>query len=414
MSEAVPHPPALARPDAPTVLISTGDASGDIHAAGFVRALRARLPGVRVLGLGGAEMEKEGVELVVHQREIAVAGLFEVAGALSKIVRAWRALGRCMRGVRPDLVVLLDTPDFNMPVARRARRAGIPVLYYIGPQVWAWRRGRVHKIARRVDRLAVIFPFELDFYRPTGVAVDFVGHPLVERMAAARERHDRAADRRALGFAGDRPVIALLPGSRRNEISHMLPLFLEAARAVHARDPRVGFVLPVAPTLERASLEALVRAADLPALLQLEIVEGKTYQAMSACDVALAMPGTVNLEVALMGRPQVAAVRVSRLTAFVGRRLLSVASVTLPNLIAQEPVIPEFWQEDADPETLATALLGLLAGPARERQLAAIDRIREELGQGGAAERVADIACEMMGVAAAASASGTNRGPAAS
>jgi lipid-A-disaccharide synthase len=379
-----------------TILVSAGDASGDIHAAAFVHALRERLPGARFLGLGGVELEKEGVELVVHQREIAVAGLLEVAGALPKIAGAWRALGRALREAHPDLVVLVDTPDFNLPMARRARRAGVPVLYYIGPQVWAWRRGRVRKLARRVDRLAVIFPFEADFYRPTGLRVDFVGHPLVERMALAMERHERAADRRVLGLDPDGPVLALLPGSRRNEIENVLPLFLATARVVHARDPRVTFVLPVAPTLRREWLDEKVRAAGLPSLLRLEVVEGKTYESLSACDAALAMPGTVNLEVALMGRPQVAAVRVNWLTWQIARRLVRVPWVTLPNLIARAPVVPEFLQDEARPEALAEALLELLSGPARAAQLEALALVRERLGPGGAAERTAEIARDMI------------------
>jgi lipid-A-disaccharide synthase len=379
-----------------TILVSAGDASGDIHAAAFVHALRERLPGARFLGLGGVELEKEGVELVVHQREVAVAGLLEVAGGLRKILGAWRALGRALRETHPDLVVLVDTPDFNLPMARRARRAGIPVLYYIGPQVWAWRRGRVRKIARRVDRLAVIFPFEAELYRPTGLRVDFVGHPLVERMALAMERHERAADRRTLALDPDAPTMALLPGSRRNEIENVLPLFLATARVVHARDPRVAFVLPVAPTLRREWLDEKVRAAGLPSLLRLEVVEGRIYEALSACDVALAMPGTVNLEVALMGRPQVAAVRVNWLTWQIARRLVRVPWVTLPNLIARAPVVPEFLQDEARPEALAEALLGLLSGPARATQLAALALVRERLGPGGAAERTAEIARAMI------------------
>ncbi len=388
----------LPRPmDPPTVFVCAGDASGDIHAAGFVRAFREREPGARFIGLGGVEMEKAGVELLVHQREIAVAGFFAVLGALSKIFAAWRRLGQHLRLLRPDLVVLIDSPDFNLPLARRAKKAGIPVLYYIGPQVWAWRRGRVRKIARRVDRLAVIFPFEVEFYRSTGLQVDFVGHPLVERMAEARERHGREADRNTLGLPLDRPVITLLPGSRRNEIENMLPLFLETARAVHARDPRVVFVLPVAPTLDPAEIAARVAAAGLPSLLRLEVVEGQAYEAISAGDVALAMPGTVNLEVALLRRPQVAAVRVGAVTWAIANRLVRLDSVTLPNLIAGEPVIPEYLQADAEPEALADALLGLLSGPERERQLDALDRLRESLGPGGAAAHTAAIAREMTG-----------------
>jgi len=379
-----------------TVLVSAGDASGDVHAAALVRALRERLSGARFLGLGGVEMEKAGVELIVPQSEIAVAGLFEVAGGLRKVFRAWRTLRRALRETRPDLLVVVDTPDFNLPVARSARRAGVPVLYYIAPQVWAWRRGRVRKIARRVDRMAVIFPFEVDFYRGTGLGVDFVGHPLVERMARAMADHDKASDRATLGLDPARPVIALLPGSRRNEIANVLPLFLETARAVHARDPRVAFVVAVAPTLPPAWVEERVRAARLPALLRLDLVAGQTYEAVCACDAALAMPGTVNLEVALMGRPQVAAVRLHPITWWIARRLVKVPWVTLPNLVARAPVVPEFLQDEARPERLAESLLALLSGPARERQLEALAGVRERLGTGGAAERTADIACEMI------------------
>jgi lipid-A-disaccharide synthase len=377
-------------------MISAGDASGDIHAAALVRALRERLPDARFLGLGGVEMEKEGVELVVHQREIAVAGLLEVVGALPKILGALGRLGRAAHETRPDLLVLVDTPDFNLPLARRVRRAGVPVLYFIGPQVWAWRQGRVYKIARRVDRLAVIFPFEAEFYRPTGLKVDFVGHPLVERMEEAAERLDRDADRRRFDLDPDVPVVTLLPGSRRNEIENMLPLFLETAATVHARDPRVAFLLPVAPTLAREAVEAKVAEAGLPSLMRLEIVEGRTYEAVSACDVALTMPGTVNLEVALLRRPQVAAARVNPITWHLALQLVQISFVTLPNLIAGKIVVPEYLQGEARPDRLADALLGLLAGPEREAQLAALEEVREKLGRGGAPARTAEIACEMI------------------
>ena len=401
MTAVATDAPSRTGPRSAAVLISAGDASGDIHAAALVRALRQHIPRASFFGLGGAEMEKEGVELIVHQREVAVAGLLEVASGLPRILRAWRKLHRTVREREPDLVILVDTPDFNLPLARRVRKHGVPILYFIGPQVWAWRQGRVHKIARRVDRLAVIFPFEVDFYRPTGLCVEFVGHPLVERMHEAMGRHDRASDRRSLGLDPDSPVVALLPGSRRNEIENMLPLFLETASVLHARDPRVAFVLPVAPTLPRDWLEAKVRAAGLPSLLRLEVVEGKTYETICACDVALAMPGTVNLEVALLGRPQVAAVRLHPITYRIALRLVQLRWVTLPNLIAQAPVIPEFWQNDASAQGLAEALRDLLAGPERDAQLAGAARVRELLGSGGAAERTAEIACEMIrGIAA--------------
>jgi lipid-A-disaccharide synthase len=378
-----------------TVLISAGDASGELHAAALVEELRRREPGVRVLGLGGPAMQKAGVELVVAQRELAVGGLFEVLRDLGRIVSAWRRMTRALAEAKPDLVILVDSPDFNLPLAKRAKRLGVPVLYYVSPQVWAWRRGRIRRIAQRVDRLAVIFPFEPAVYAGTGLAVDFVGHPLVDRLTPLAAQTDRAAARRALGLDPDRPLVLLLPGSRRNEVRTTLPLQLAAAAALHARDPRVGFAVAVAPSIDRAAVDEGIAATKLPALLDLTVLEGRTHEAIRAADVALAKPGTVTLEIALLGTPLVVTTRVNRFTAFLIRRLVRVSSYTMPNLIAGRPVVPEFLQEDAQPEEIAEALLGLLSGPARETQLAALAAVREQLGAGGAAQRAAAIAEEM-------------------
>jgi len=379
-----------------TVLISAGDASGELHAAALVEQLRRRNPGVRVLGLGGPAMEKAGVELIVSQRELAVGLGVEVLRDLRRIVRAWRRMTRALAETRPDLVILVDSPDFNLPLAKRVKRAGIPVLYYVSPQVWAWRRGRIRRIAKRVDRLAVIFPFEPAVYAGTGLAVDFVGHPLVERLQPLGADSERTAARHALGLEPVRPYVLLLPGSRRNEVRSTLPLQLAAASALHARDPRVGFVVAVAPSIERSSIDAAIAATKLPALLDLTVIEGRTHDAMRAADVALAKPGTVTLELALLGMPCVVTARVNRLTAFLMRRLVRVSSYTMPNLIAGRSIVPEFLQEDADPLRVADALLGLLRGPERALQLAAFAEVRTALGAGGAAARAAAIAEEMM------------------
>jgi lipid-A-disaccharide synthase len=378
-----------------TVLISAGDASGELHAAALVEQLRRREPGVRVLGLGGPAMEKAGVELVVSQRELAVGGLFEVLRDLPRIVSVWRRMTRALREARPDLVILVDSPDFNLPLAKRARRAGVPVLYYVSPQVWAWRRGRIRRIAERVDRLAVIFPFEPAVYAGTGLAVTFVGHPLVDRLQPLATDGERVAARRALGLDEGRPLVLLLPGSRRNEVRSTLPLQLAAASALHARDPRVGFVVAVAPSIERSTIDAAIAAQPLPALLDLAVLEGRTHEAMRAADVALAKPGTVTLEIALLGTPFAVTTRVNRLTAFLIRRLVRVSSYTMPNLIAGRTIVPEFLQEDADPSRIADALLALLRGPERALQLAALAEVRSALGAGGAAARAAEIAEEM-------------------
>jgi lipid-A-disaccharide synthase len=379
-----------------TVLISAGDASGELHAAALVEELRRRHPGVRVLGLGGSAMEKAGVEIVVPQRELAVGLGVEVLRDLGRIVSAWRRMTRALAEAKPELVILVDSPDFNLPFAKRARRAGAKVLYYVSPQVWAWRRGRVRKIAARVDRLAVIFPFEPAAYAGTGLAVDFVGHPLVDRLAPLAVRWDRGSARRALGLDAERPLVLLLPGSRRNEVRTTLPLQLAAAAALHAREPRVGFVVAVAPSIARSAIDESIAAARLPALLDLSVVEGRTHEAILAADVALAKPGTVTLEIALLGTPLVVTMRVNRFTAFLVRRLVRVASYTMPNLIAGRPIVPELVQEDADPARIAEALAALLAGPAREAQLAALAGVRAALGGGGAAARAAALAEEMV------------------
>ncbi|MCP3983950.1 MAG: lipid-A-disaccharide synthase [bacterium] len=387
------------------IFVSAGDASGEQHAAALVEVLRRRLPDARFIGLGGTAMEKAGVELIVHQHEIAVGGLVEVLGDVGRIVSAWRRLRRVLKE-RPDLVVLVDSPDFNIPLARTARKAGVPVLYYISPQVWAWRTGRIQKIARRVDRMAVIFPFEEEVYSNTGLPVTFVGHPVVDHLRPFLDGGDAASSRAVLGLEGDAPCIALLPGSRRNEVRDTLPLQLEVVKAVHAKDPRVRFTVGVAPSIPRETIDLRIREAGLPSLIDLRVFEGRTLDVIRAADVALTKPGTVTVEIAVLGTPAVVAARAHPLTAFLMRRLVKVPSFTMPNLIAGETIIPEFLQEEALPEPIAEALLARIAGPERETQKVALAGVRERLGHGGASERTADLAQQMMAVEMADGAAG--------
>ena len=378
-----------------TVFVCAGDVSGEQHAAAWVEAVRELRPDTRFIGLGGQAMEKAGVELVVHQHEIAIGGLVEVLGDVGRIISAWRRLRRILRD-KPDLVVLVDSPDFNIPLARTAKKLGLPILYYVSPQVWAWRRGRIAKIASRVDQMAVIFPFEVGVYEGTGLPVRFVGHPILDQLRPFLEGRRREACRSELGFAQDERWITLLPGSRRNEVRDSLPMQLDVARAVHARDPRVQFAIGVAPSIPKHSIEERIREADLPSLLRLDVIEGRTHELIRASDVVLAKPGTVTVEIAVLGTPVVVAARAHPLTAFVMRRLVSVPSFTMPNLIAEETVIPEFLQEEAEPEAIAQALLDLFEGPERAQQLEALATVRELLGHGGAARKAAEMAVEMM------------------
>jgi lipid-A-disaccharide synthase len=379
-----------------SILLSVGDASGDRYAADWVRELRELRPDARFRGMGGEALEKAGVHLVVHQRELAVAGVFELIPHLGRITRIWRRMIAELKKNKPDLVVLVDSSGFNLPFARRVRRAGIPVLYYVAPQVWAWRRGRVRKLARRVDRIAVIHPFEPAVYRESGASVEFVGHPLVDLLGEAAPDLERGSARERLGVDPKTILVSLLPGSRRTELRHCLPLFLETARVLHARDVRLHFLLPVAPSIDRSAIEAGIRDARLPSLIRLNLIEGRSLEALAASDIAIIKPGTSTLEAALLGCPMVVAFRGNPMSVALARRLTSMDAVGMPNLIAGARIVPELIQNDADPQRIASAALELLGGSSRARQLKALAGVREQLEVGGAARRAAEIAKELL------------------
>lgn len=379
-----------------TVLVCAGDASGDLLATGFVAALRERRPDLRFVGLGGDGCEKAGVEIVVGQRELAIGGFIEVVPSLRRIVGAWRRLGVAVREHRPSLAVLVDSPDFNLPFARRLRRAGVPVLYYVSPQVWAWRRGRVRKLARRVDAMAAIFPFEPAVYAGTPLRVEFVGHPLVEPLAALASRFDRSAARAGLSLPVEGDFVALLPGSRRNELRHHLGLFLASAAALVRERPATSFVLALAPSLGRDDLDRVLAAEPEAHRVPLHVVSGRSHEVMLAADAILAKPGTVSVEAMLLERPLVVAARTSAFSAWLTRRLVEVPTLTMANLIADAPVVPEFLQEQATPKAIAGALAALLEGPAARVQRERLAPVRASLGRGGAARRAAAMALEML------------------
>jgi lipid-A-disaccharide synthase len=360
----------------------------------MARAWQARRSDLELFGMGGAALRGAGAEILIDQRELAVAGMVEVLEIVPTALRAARRLVNEARERRAALAVLVDAPDFHLPLARRLRRVGVPVLYYIGPNVTRWRRGRVHKVARRVDRLAAIFPFELPHYAATGLRVDYVGHPLAEPLRRLREGLDPSAARVQLGLEPGAPWVALLPGSRRNELRDMLPLHLAAARALHARRPDVRFALGLAQTLDPADAHAALHAAwpDAP----VRVIAGRSRELLLASQAALAKPGTVTLEAALLGCPLVVTGRAHPLTAAIWRRLSRVPTFAMPNLVSGLPLVPEFLQREAQPERIAGALLALLEGPDRERQLSGFEEVRKRLGDDVAAVRAAEIAEAML------------------
>lgn len=364
------------------VLLVAGEASGDLHAAGLVAALRRRDPQIAVRGIAGREARAAGMTTLVDIAEIATLGLTEVAEKGRALWRSYRMLRREITERPPDVLVLIDFPEFNLALGAVAKRQGVPVFYYVSPQVWAWRRGRVRKILRRVDRLAVLFPFEPAIYGHSE-KVSFVGHPLLDRVRTTRDREQTLA---AHGLDPAKRLVLLLPGSRRREVERMLPDMAGAAERLATRD--VQFAIALAPTLSRALVEPLAtgRRVALP------LIEDDAYNLIAAADLVLTASGTATLEVALLERPMVIMYRASPVTYMAGRALIHVPWIGMPNLIAGRAIVPELIQNEASAANIAREAEAILSDPARERTLRAdLATVRRALGEGGAADRTADL-----------------------
>lgn len=366
----------------PTLMVVAGEHSGDRHASALVRAFAARQPGVRWFGAGGPELAAAGVEVLVPLERLAVVGIGEVLGRLPVLLREFRRLKRALRERRPRALVLVDFPDFNFRLARYARSLGVPVVYYIPPQVWAWRKGRTRFLRDYTDLCLVIFPFEEDFLRERGVRVRFVGHPLTGQTAPPSSREAFLARH---GFPAGVPRLALLPGSRSSEVERTLPVLREAARLLKGRVPGGLFIVPWAPGLpevlwERHGGEPLLR------------VHGEYLDVLGHADAAAVASGTATLEAALLGVPQVIVYRVSPLTYLLGRTLVRLPRVGLPNVVLGRDAVPELLQGACTGPRVARALEGILAGgiQAREEAEELGREVRTKLGEGLASARAAD------------------------
>ncbi len=382
------------------ILIVAGEASGDEHAARLVAAIKERLPQAEFFGIGGEAMAAQGVRLLCPASKLAVVGLWEVAGRLGAVTRALWDVGRALKSRKPALAILVDFPDFNFWVARLAKYYRVPVMYYISPQVWAWRSYRVRTLARLLDRLAVIFPFEADYYRELGVPATYVGHPLLETLPPLEARRSWLA---RLGLEPGRLTVALLPGSRPGEIEGHLPGMLKAAALIRQAIPSSQFLLPVASTAPWDLVQRLVgefeddlRAQGQGGLI-LKTIQGQSFQVLAAAHLALVASGTATLEAALAGTPMVIVYRVSPLTFRVARWLVRVPHVGMANLLAGERLFPELLQEDFTPERLAGEALGLMGDRERLAALGpALARIVGSLEGLGASPRAALMALELM------------------
>lgn len=375
---------------APTIMISAGEASSDMYAARLATALRERT-GAQMFGMGGPGMAGAGVELVADYHEVAVVGIAEVLHKIPAVIGVQRRLAREAAQRRPALAILVDSPGTHLGVARRLKNIGVPVGYFIGPQVWAWRAGRVRIIKRLVKRMVVIFPFEERIYRDAGVPVNFVGHPLVDVVRPTMTRAEFAG---RFGLDAARPILTLLPGSRRSEIARNFPGMLETCEIVRREtgDRGVQFVHAAAPGLSADFFATYARPG-----IEVRRVENATYDALAAADCAIVASGTATVEAALLGTPMVVIYRVAAASAMVLRHMVRTPFIGMVNLIAGRLVAPEFIQDAFKPAAVATEVRRLLeSSAAREEMKAGLAEVRAKMGPGGAIERTADVFARML------------------
>ncbi len=378
-------------------MIVAGEASGDMHGAGLVKAMQELQADLEFSGIGGKELTAAGVHMLYDASRLAVVGVTEVFSHLGDILAARKALIKQMREVKPALLILIDYPDFNLLLAKKAEKLGIPVFYYISPQVWAWRSGRVKKIGRLTRRVGVILPFEKEFYAARGVAVDFVGHPLVDTVKTGRSR-DEFLNSHHIPVTPQTKIIGILPGSRSKEIRSLLPDFLRAAwlLAENTTDDFV-FLLPRASTISQTLL-AENGLSEFQNKINIHTISENRYDLMAACDAVVTASGTVTLELAILGTPAVTTYRVSPRTYRLGRMLIRhIKFFSLVNLIADREIIPELLQDEVTPEHIADHLKAMLTDiDYRKNLLHGLAEVTDKLGAPGCSKRAAKIALECM------------------
>ncbi len=380
----------VSTPTKPTVLIVAGEASGDLHGSRLVQELRVLEPGLRFTGVGGDTMQAAGVRLLAHISDMAVVGTIEVLSKLRSIVTAYRLLKKTLTSIRPELIILIDYPEFNLLFARAAKKKNIPIVYFISPQIWAWRQGRVRKIARLIDKMIVIFPFEKEFYERAGVDADFVGHPLLDTVRPLLAREEAL---RHFNLSPSVPIIGLLPGSRVGEIQRHLPIFLQAVPLMRQQLGPVQFVVPVASGIDVAGVSAMCQDYED----SVRVVKNNIYDVMNVADFMLVTSGTATVEAAIMETPMAIVYQVSPLTYRLGRLLIKTRNVGMVNIIAEKTIVPELIQDDFTPEAVAeTAARYLHNAEAREAMRQELRIVRERLGDPGATQRAARVVYNLL------------------
>jgi lipid-A-disaccharide synthase len=367
------------------IMISAGEPSGDLHGADLAQTALQLFPTMELLGLGGDLMAAAGVKLVAHLTETAVMGLTEILGSLGRILKIRKKMVAALTTEKPDALILIDSPDFNFHLAKKAHRLAIPVIYYICPQIWAWRAGRIKFLARYCARRAVIFPFERDFYEQRGVSADLVGHPLLDRLKPV----GRTAARQMLELKTSAPLLAILPGSRKALVKRLVTPMLEAAEILLKDYPDLQLALPRAQGIGEDFLSQVLKNAPPAVLARLKILAGQSTTVLEAADAALLASGTSTVEGTILGVPMVVAYRTSALTYFLAKLLIKVDHISIANLLLGRAIIPELIQDQATPALMADRLRPLLSATVeRQQALNDLKAARQALGQGGASEKV--------------------------
>jgi lipid-A-disaccharide synthase len=372
------------------VLIIAGETSGDLHGANLVRAVHRVAPEVHFCGIGGDKLREAGVEILVHSSRLAVVGITEVLSKLGAVSRALGLIKSLLTEKDLDLAILIDFPDFNLHVATHLRRRGVRILYYISPQIWAWRGWRIRKIKRLVDKMVVILPFEASLYERKGVDATFVGHPLLD---VVRPHSTRDEYLNTLGIDSDRQVVGFFPGSRDHEVGRLLPVMLGAARLLLRQIPNLHFLIALAPGIDDQCVSQLMGARDFP----VTVSKGSPYDTMAVSEMLVVASGTATLEAAILGVPMVIVYKVSTLTSYIGRMMARVKHIGLVNLVANKTVVPELIQDDVTSERVAEEALSILMDKGRLASMkSALLAVKKNLGRPGASDRVADTVLEMM------------------
>jgi len=372
------------------ILLVAGEVSGDLHGSHLMKAIQRIDPEIQFFGVGGEGLERAGMKLLYHSQSLSVVGITEVLLKLGSILKALRGLKKSLDREKPDLVILIDFPDFNLRLAKIAHRRGIPILYYIGPQIWAWRPKRIKLIARLVKKMIVLFPFEVPLYEAAGVDVEWVGHPLLDMVKPILSK-EKAFQQ--FGLDPNRRTVGLLPGSRIHEVERLLPPLLASAHLLQKEIPDLQFIIPLAPGIPKTMLSSWMEKISVP----LKLVEGFTHDAMNLSELLIAASGTATLEGAILGKPMIILYKVSLPSSWVARALIRVDHIGLVNLVAEKEIAPELLQKDVNPQRIADEAFRILRDPILSRKMTdSMGEVRQKLGDPGAAQRAAHIVVSLL------------------